>query len=116
MEFQLFSICTECCEIFEDHLAKGERLPARAKSPWVTNYRTETDITPDLSPIGAAYVQSLIGVLRYIVELNRVDITMKTSALTSMMALPREGHLKELYHMFALLKSKHNAVIVFRSL
>ena len=38
---------------------------------------------------------------------------MKTSALASIMILPREGHLKELYHMFAFLKSRHNVVMVF---
>ena len=38
---------------------------------------------------------------------------METSALVSIMVLPREGHLKELYCMFAFLKSKHNAVMVF---
>ena len=51
--------------------------------------------------------------LQWIVELNRVDITMETSALASIMALPREGHLRELLHMFAFLKTKHYAVIFF---
>ena len=41
------------------------------------------------------------------------NITMETSALASMLALPREGHTKELFHMFNFLKSKHNAVMVF---
>ncbi len=38
---------------------------------------------------------------------------METSAMASMMALPREGHLKTLYNMFGFLKSKHNGVMVF---
>ena len=38
---------------------------------------------------------------------------METSALASMMALPREGHLKVVFQMFAFLKSKHNCVMVF---
>ena len=33
--------------------------------------------------------------------------------MVSMMALPREGRLTQLYHMFSFLKSKHNAVMVF---
>ena len=45
--------------------------------------------------------------------MNRVDITMETSALASMMALTREGYLKQLYHIFSFLKSKHNTVMVF---
>ena len=30
-----------------------------------------------------------------------------------MMALPREGHLDAVFHMFVFLKRKHNGVIVF---
>ena len=98
----------------EDHLqSRGEKLPARAKSPWSYNYRPETDISPTLSPTDAAYFQSLIGVLRWIVELGRADIAMETSALASMMAAPRIGHLQQVFRMFAFLKVKHNGVMVF---
>ena len=98
----------------ESHLqSRGEKLMARAKSPWSSNYRPEIDVSPELSPSDAAYFQSLSGVLWWIVELGRADITMETSALASMMANPREGHLKEVFHMFSYLKSKHNGVMVF---
>lgn len=63
--------------------------------------------------IDAAYYQSLIGVLIWVVELNMVYITMDTSAMASMMVLLREDHLQQLYGIFAFLKCKHNAVIVF---
>ena len=33
--------------------------------------------------------------------------------MASMMALPREGHLRVLYHMFAFLKHRHNGLMVF---
>ncbi len=33
--------------------------------------------------------------------------------MSSHMALPREGHLKELYHIFAYLKAHANAEMVF---
>ena len=46
-------------------------------------------------------------------ELGRSDIVMETSALASMMELPREGHLDAVFHMFSFLKRKHNGVIVF---
>ena len=38
---------------------------------------------------------------------------MEVSAMASMMALPREGHLNTVFQMFALLKSKYNGVTVF---
>ena len=101
-------------ENVEKHLAKkGEKLPPNSKSPWATGYRPEVVISPELSSSDAAYFQSLIGVLRWIVELNRVDICMETSALASMMAMPREGHLAQVYRMFSFLRSHHNAVMVF---
>ena len=46
-------------------------------------------------------------------ELSRVDITMEVSAIACMMALPRRGHLEQLYHMFAYLGNNHNACMVF---
>jgi hypothetical protein len=33
--------------------------------------------------------------------------------LSSHLALPREGHLQQIYHMFAYLKHHHNAEMVF---
>ena len=38
---------------------------------------------------------------------------METSALASMMALPREGRLDAVFRMFVFLKRKHNGVMVF---
>ena len=65
-----------------------------------------------LSSSNAAHFQSLIGILRWIVELGRIDMTVEVSMLASMMALPREGHLEQAFHMFAYLKNKHNAEMV----
>ena len=56
---------------------------------------------------------TLIGVLRWIVELGRVDIDVEVSMMSSHLALLREGHLKELYHIFAYLKARPNAEMVF---
>jgi hypothetical protein len=89
------------------------KLPNRCKSPWPSNYKPELDISPELSPTDAAYFQSLIGVLRWIVELGRGDICTEVSAMASMMALPRQGHLNTLFQMFSFLKGNHNGVMVF---
>ena len=88
-------------------------LPKRASAPFRGDYRPEVDTTPELTPAEAAYYQSQIGVLRWIVELGRVDITCEVSELASMMAMPREGHMDQLYHIYAYLKIKHNAEMVF---
>ena len=98
----------------EEHLSRqGRSLPLKVRSCWTSDYRPETDVSPELSSTDAAYYQSLVGVLRWITELGRIDITMETSAMASMMAMPRQGHLEQLYHMFAYLKLKHNSSMVF---
>ena len=41
-----------------------------------------------------------------------MDIITEVSTLASHMALPREGHLEALFHVFAHLKGRHNAQLV----
>jgi hypothetical protein len=97
-----------------DHLIKkGLKLPYSAPNPLSIDYRPEIDVTPELGEADASYYQCLIGVLRWIVELGRVDIDVEVSMMSSHLALPREGHLKELYHIFAYLKAHSNAEMVF---
>jgi hypothetical protein len=98
----------------EDYLQRdGKSLPKRANAPFTSNYRPEVDITAELDPLQSAYYQSLIGILRWIVELGRIDITAEVSMMASCMAMPRKGHLEQLFHVFAFLKNKHNTEMVF---
>ena len=98
----------------QDHLdKKGLKLPYKAPNPLSTEYRPEIDVTPELGEADASYYHTLIGVLRWIVELGRIDIDVEVSMMSSHLALPREGHLKELYHIFAYLKAHSNAEMVF---
>ena len=92
---------------------QGLGMLPKVKSPWPRNYRTKVDVSTELSSIQASYYQTLISILRWIVELGRADIVIETSALASMMALMQEGHLDAVFHMFAFMKRKHNGVIVF---
>jgi hypothetical protein len=59
----------------ETYLEKiGGKLPRKAETPTQTSCRPELDVTPELDSTQAVYYQSLIGVLRWIVELGRVDM------------------------------------------
>lgn len=80
---------------------KSTMLPKRANAPFKTNYRPEIEVSPELTPEKAAYYQSLIGILRWIVELGRVDNCTEVSIMSPCMALPREGHLDQLFHIFS---------------
>ena len=98
----------------EKYITKTDRkLPSKALTPIQTSYRPEIDTTPELNAIDSAYYQSLIGILRWMFELGRVDICLEVSMLSSHLVLPREGHLLKLFHMFAYLKRNDNSEMVF---
>ena len=78
-----------------------------------SGYHPDIDITPELGEEDSAYFHSLIGVLRWIVELGRVEINVEASMLSSHLAMPREGHMQELLHVFAYLKKHMNTEMVF---
>ena len=71
------------------------------------------DNSDELGDEEASYYQSLIGILRWMVELGRVDICTEVSMMSSHLALPRKGHLTALTHVFAYLKAHHNSDMVF---
>ena len=98
----------------EDYLtSKGEKLPYKAPTPLSSGYRPEIDVSPELGGEEASYFHSLIGVLRWIVELGQADMDVEVSMMSSHLALSRVGHLKEVFHMFAYLKAHHNTEMVF---
>ncbi len=70
-------------------------------------------MSPKLRDSEASYFHSLVGVLRWIVELGQVDINVEVSMMSSHIALPRVRHLKEIYHIFAYLKAHSNTEMVF---
>ena len=77
----------------EEKLRKeGKRLVKRALTPLAYDYRPEVDKSPELAPEDASYYQSLIGILRWMVELGRVDICCEVSMMSTQLAMSREGH------------------------
>ena len=69
-------------------MARGTKLPSKAETPIRTSYRPELDVSSELGPCDGAYYQSLIGILRWMVEIGRVDICLETSMMSSHLALP----------------------------
>jgi hypothetical protein len=85
----------------------------KVSTPLASNYRPELDGTPELDDRRANYFQGLIGILRWIVELGRVDIMVGVSMLSRYLAAPREGHLEQAFHIFAYLKTYDKSCMVF---
>jgi hypothetical protein len=100
----------------ETELQLADRQLPTGKStltPLKSGYRPELDFSPVLNDTDANYFQNLIGVLRWAVELGRLDIYLEVALLSAYNAQPREGHLEAVFHMFAYLKKHPRSQIVF---
>jgi ribosomal protein L31E len=100
---------------------KSEGLPplkvyGKCKRPYPTKYRPELDSTDELNAEGAHKYQELIGVLRWAVELGRIDILVEVSCLSQYLCSPRKGHLDAVYHIFRYLQynmKKNKGILAF---
>jgi len=93
----------------------GQKLHSKkyANVPIQNGYRPELDYSPLLSPETANFYQQLIGMLRWTVELGRIDIHLAVTLLSSYMMQPREGHLIEVLRIFSFLKYNANSTMIF---
>ena len=72
-------------------------------------YKPEMDLTTPLEPELASYHQSLIGMIRWMVEIGRIDIVTEVSMMSSHNDYPREGNFETVLHMMGYLKGRHNS-------
>ena len=106
--------CASAVKNVEEVLQKkGIRLPSKCYTPLSSGYRPELDATAELKAGGVQWYQELIGMLRWAVEIGRVDILFETAIMSKHMALPREGHLEQLLHIYGYLKQKKKLRIAF---
>jgi hypothetical protein len=92
----------------------GDHMPVKkASGPFTGGYKPELDESPELDPTKSKFYQSQIGILRWCVELGRIDIITEVSMFSTHLCLPREGHLEAVLHVFAYLGLHHNARVVF---
>ena len=100
-------------EYIEKSHDKRWKIPNKVETPMWLTYRLELDVSEELSPSDASYYQSLIGILRWIVELGRVGICLEVSMMSTHLALPRKGHMEQVMQIFGYLKKNHNVELVF---
>lgn len=92
---------------------RGQSLAKNAVTPFSSDYSPELDVSEVLGPDDVTFFQSQIGILRWMVEMGRVDIITEVSLLASHLVLPRAGHLEAVYRIYAYLRNKHNSRMVF---
>ena len=106
--------CQAAVKNVEDVLAKDNlRLPSKCYTPIANGYRPELDVSCELKSDGVQYYQELIGVLRWAIEIGRVDILLEVSLLSQHLAMPREGHLEQVIHIFGYLKIHKKLRLLF---
>ncbi len=89
-----------------EKLAGKYSIPARAKNPFPVDYEPSTDQSDLLDPDCSSFYQHLIGVMRWMVELGRIDIVTDVSMVSSYLACPCEGHLENALHYHGLFTTK----------
>ena len=80
-----------------------------------TSYRPSEDVTKELNVEGVQFYQEMIGIIRWAVEIGRVDILFKVSLLSSYLTLPRIEHIQAVYHIFGYLKQVPKRKLYFDS-
>jgi hypothetical protein len=93
--------------------ANEKPLPNKTVTPLTAGYHPELDATLELDDAKANYFQGFIGVLRWMIELGRIDIMVSIAMLSRYLANPREGHLSEAKHVFAYLKALDRSSLIF---
>jgi hypothetical protein len=91
----------------------AKKLQKKASGPFSGGYKPALDENPELDLIKANLYQSQIGILRWCVELGRIEIITDVSMLSTQLCLPRDGHLEDVFHVCAYLVLHHIARVVF---
>jgi hypothetical protein len=83
------------------------------RQPISYDYHPELDQSEPLDPECSSFYQHLIGVMRWMVELGRIDIATKVALLSSHLAYTCEGHLETALHIMSYLRQNDNTRLIF---
>ena len=96
----------------KENLSDEYELISDAPNPFPLGYEPCMYVSPLLSPDEASYFQTIIGVMRWMVELGRIDISVEVLHISSFLEMPRQGHKVNALHIRSYLKIKHNSRLV----
>ena len=68
---------------------KRMKMPNKVTTPMISGYVKEIDVTKELDKDGKTFYQEIIGMMRWDIEIGRVDINTDISLLLSYQAAPR---------------------------
>ena len=70
-------------ENLESKLGKSDMHLPKCRTPMSTSYHPSEDVTKELNVEGLQFYQEMIGILRWAVQICRVDILLEVSLLSS---------------------------------
>ena len=113
------AVCVVKERLKKDHVEFHPKLSdpsISAPQPFTTqSYLPELDTSALCDDSQASYFQNLIGVLRWIVELGRIDINYEVAVLSRYLAAPRTGHLKQALSILKSIMTMHLHLILLTS-
>ena len=113
-EFWCMSSTAYLKEAIRNIEQKGGKLTSKdVTTPTAAYFHPELDESEFLNDDDHTYYQSLIGVLQWLSELGRIDITFATSSMAKFSASPRTNHLTYVLRIFSYLKTHDRSRVVF---
>ena len=97
-----------CVKHLRENFEGKYLLPKEDPNSFMYEYEPNIDSSEPLNPEQASYFQSLIGVMRWMVEIGCIDISTKVLMISLFLSYPQEGHLVATLHIMAYLKQKQN--------
>jgi len=92
----------------------GVMFTSKARQPFSTlAYRPELDDSILCESDQIRYFQNLIGMLRWAIEIGRVDIQFEVSCLSRYLMQPRMGHVQQALNVFNYLKHHNRSFILY---
>ena len=89
------------------------KIPTRGSHPFSNvKYRPELDTSIFCNDKQVRVFQQILGMLRWLIELGRMDVLLETTLLASFLMSPRIGHLMQLANVVAYLKKHQRSSII----
>ena len=97
----------------EDMVKKNSKYKweRNKQTPMVGSYSLGLNGSPELDSDELTLFQEIIGVLRWVTEIGRVDIFHEVSILSQFQASASEGHLQQAFNIFSYLKNNPRLTI-----
>ena len=88
------------------------RPPKKAENPFKMGYDTELDTSPEIDPDPASYNLTIFSILTLMIKLRSIDMITRVLYLSSLVVLPREGHIDAAVQVMVRVGWRYNSRLV----